>query len=129
IWVSTTWSTLSMASSMWRWRWRSLRLFPSAWRRRQPRLRLPHLPHDHASQLVRVVVRGDPDVDDVSGDEPNIRVLGGVLRLEDDLRLTSCRHMRVIRVDQHEVEQVPAHVILDHMQVVVDTVAVGLAHL
>src|SRR5207249_11661453 len=125
--ASTTWWTRSMVTSMWRWRWRSW----SWWRGGAPgeRLRLPHLPHDHARELVGVVVRGDADVDYVRGDEPHLWMLRGVLGLEDDLRLAAGRHVGVVRVHEHEVEEVRPYVVADDVQVIVDAVAVGLAAL
>src|SRR5712692_2226457 len=79
-------------------------------------LRLPHLPHDRASELVRVVVRWDSHVHHIGRDEPDLRVLRRVVGLEDHGGLTAGRRVGGVRVDHHEVEEVDADVLTDYAQ-------------
>src|SRR5713226_3181998 len=116
---------------MWRprcWWW-------SGWRAGGPsgseerRLGLPHLLHDHPCQLHGLVVGGDARVDDVGGQEAYVPVPGRILGLEDDLGLAPGGQAAVVGVDDHDVEEVAADVLVDDPQVVADRVALGLARL
>src|ERR1700730_17522664 len=74
IWASTTWWTRWPGSFTWRARSSRPNRSPDggAGARAVAPLRLPDLPHDRARELLRVVVRRQPDVDHLSRGEADL---------------------------------------------------------
>src|SRR5260221_9427709 len=122
-WRSSTWASTT-SSTPWpglstRWRpWPSL-ITP------RPALSVPDALHDDLGELVGVVVGGDPLVHHVGQDEVHLAP-DRRLAVEDDLRLTPGRGVGVVRVDDREVEDVAADVVLEHAHEVGDPEVAGL---
>ena len=75
------------------------------------------------------MVGWDLHVDHVCRDESDLGMARGVQRPEDHRCLAAGRRIRVVRVDQHEVEQVRPDMLPDDAQVIVHPEAFGLAGL
>src|SRR5207302_7310643 len=70
-------------------------------------LGLPDLFHDDPCQLLGLVVRWDPVVDNVGEDEANVAMRRRCV-VEDDLCLAAGRLVAEVGVDDHEVKEVAA---------------------
>jgi hypothetical protein len=60
------------------------------------------------------MVRRNAYVHDIRSNEANLRVTRGVFWSEDHLGLAACGSVRVVGVDEHEIEEVHADVLVEH---------------